>query len=877
MKPAAIFKIKTITGASYALFGLLIIFIIFSVVNTTWQSYRNSANLIGEKLSTSMVMADSILQYEVENFSTITGVVKESNLKFVEFMDWDRVTPLHIMLQSIAVKHDIDLLFLFDVNGKLLTTSSTEPVADGGGFTESLIADRTERIAIEPIRPEIRHRLLPNRRPSPAGRTVLALKSVVRLIHRVGNTYGYIVMIRVINDSYELINSMAEITGSGIVLYDSRQQLVISSFGDGDGEIPYPAKNVLLINDVDYIAKGKDIRVGVEEANGRLVVLLDKGPIVQHRNHGITNGFMIFAVTVVISAAFFSLLRRKVFSRIDLLERTLQKVSEGKGKVDVRLPISSDLSKSTSLDEVDRIYVNFNQMMDTLDHTYSQLEDARESAEVANSAKTNFLASASHEIRTPMNAILGFTELLKEQLSDEKQLKYVEHIGYSGKLLLSLIDDILDLSKIEVGKLELHYVALSISQIAKEIEVTFAQKTQQKGLIFQLDLDPSLPELVMVDEVRFRQILLNLVGNAIKFTETGWVSLHIKADEAAAGENYRDILIKVKDSGVGIAQDQWEAIFDFFHQHAGQSSKKYGGTGLGLAITKRLVEIMDGEISVTSTLKEGSTFSVTLHDVGLGKIEKFSFDDKAALEQFDFKGALILVVDDNEPNRAMIQGFLERQNVRLIEAENGREAVEMTRIYSPDLILMDLKMPIMDGYEATRIIKESVDLHEIPVVAITASIMKETAEIVEAGCEGFLSKPLQKAELLAELQRFLSWSEVGQVEGGALEENNEGILPSISLSPDCLASLPELVAIMEAELSAIERLEKVFVIGEIEVFAKRMQELGEQYQVEILEKWGDTLFQQADGLDIEALPMTLELYRILLNQLKSLADHPSLE
>ena len=247
------------------------------------------------------------------------------------------------------------------------------------------------------------------------------------------------------------------------------------------------------------------------------------------------------------------------------------------------------------------------------------LKLAKEAAEAAAKVKSEFLANMSHEIRTPLNAILGFTELLQRKITDEQHRAFLSTISSSGNSLLRLINDILDLSKIEAGKLELHYEAVNLHVVFNEIKQIFYWQVRDKGLEFHLDIAPDLPESLLLDEIRLRQVLLNLVGNAVKFTERGYIQLSVHKKYTKEDYSWLDLIVSVQDTGIGILEEHREQIFDAFKQRTGQDAAKYGGTGLGLAITKRLVEMMDGEISVESESGKGCTFFIRLKDVAVVK------------------------------------------------------------------------------------------------------------------------------------------------------------------------------------------------------------------------------------------------------------------
>ncbi|MBF0121013.1 MAG: response regulator [Desulfobacterales bacterium] len=365
-------------------------------------------------------------------------------------------------------------------------------------------------------------------------------------------------------------------------------------------------------------------------------------------------------------------------------------------------------------------------------------EREKEIAQASAKSKSEFLANMSHEIRTPMNAILGFTELLEGKINDPQNKQYLSAISSSGKTLLTLINDILDLSKIEAGKLELRYESVNPRSILNEIKQMFSRKVSEKGIEFLIDVDESLPQKMMLDEVRLRQILVNLTGNAIKFVDKGFVKLSLSRRSNDYGPNDSlELVFAVEDTGIGIPKDQQNLMFEAFEQQKGQSNAKYGGTGLGLAITKRLVEMMGGEIFVESEVGKGSTFNVILKNVAISsEADTINSKNNNITDSIKFEKASILIVDDVEYNRLLLKGFLNYPEIKLFEAENGRDALNYAKLHRPNIILMDMKMPVMDGYEATRLLKEDNDLKSIPVIAITASVMAENeAKITEAGCD----------------------------------------------------------------------------------------------------------------------------------------------
>ena len=377
--------------------------------------------------------------------------------------------------------------------------------------------------------------------------------------------------------------------------------------------------------------------------------------------------------------------------------------------------------------------------------------EAKEQAERASKAKSEFLANMSHEIRTPMTAILGFADLLNDaeyQADATRRRDAVRTIKDHGNALLGIINDILDLSKIEAGKMSVERIATDPVRIAREVCALLKIRAQAKGIALELDIAPDVPNSIASDPIRVRQILINLIGNAIKFTEEGSVRVAIRPDAS------NRLVIEVADTGIGLTPDQISGLFGAFAQADTSTTRKFGGTGLGLRISKSLAQMLGGDITVRSDFGKGCTFTASIGSESLAAEHPKTPPAAAHAHTPSLAGVRVLIAEDGPDNRRLIQHFLKKAGATACFVENGRDAV---RAIFPetaeqggnfDVVLMDMQMPIMDGYEATRELRRRGC--ELPIIALTAHAMNgDESKCLAAGCSRFASKPIQREALLA--------------------------------------------------------------------------------------------------------------------------------
>ncbi len=490
---------------------------------------------------------------------------------------------------------------------------------------------------------------------------------------------------------------------------------------------------------------------------------------------------------------------------------------------------------------------------------------AKESAEDANRMKSEFLANMSHEIRTPLNAIVGFSSILKEKTAGQKAYaEYLNNIIQSSKILLNLINDILDLSKVEAGRMVIDYQPVNLFSIIKDIKSVFLMKASEKGLAININIEDDIPGSLITDEKYLRQILFNLIGNAVKFTHKGSVDVKVNIIPKNIEGSKVDLNFIITDTGIGIPEHQLASIFEPFVQAIKKDRNLYGGTGLGLSITKRLVELLGGAITAESEADNGSVFSFSLFNVEIGSLrsDENKNNETNHLSRIRFKNPVLLLTEDVLSNRQIVKGYLESFNCTIIEAENGEECLTAIRKQRPDLILMDLQMPVMDGFTAINIIKSDNELKDIPIIVLTASGMKQQKDRIQIVAEDFLIKPIYKNDLLEKLIKYLPYEEIHEDKKKHAKqiENEHAVAEQIKLpakiKKEIIAEfLPHAIRLLEA-----------LNMDELQDFVKKLEKYNKEHSIDAISDFCSNLKDNISSFNIEKINANLKLFSKLFGK-----------
>lgn len=503
---------------------------------------------------------------------------------------------------------------------------------------------------------------------------------------------------------------------------------------------------------------------------------------------------------------------------------------------------------------------------------YIELQRDKESAERSDREKSQFLASMNHEIRTPLNAMLGFSDLLENEVSSERGRKFLLAIQTSGASLAELINDILDLSKIESGALEISLEPVNLREFARGVQLIFEEQAIHAGLEYGTAISEDCPPVVLMDGLRVRQILINFIGNAFKFTTHG--SIDVVITSTLGKESGYDLLFSVKDTGRGVPPEMQKIIFEPFKQ-ANKGDEMKGGTGLGLSISRELARLMGGRIALESTEGVGSDFQLILPGVSAASIDKTPSTSVSVKADFAaLPRSRILIVDDNPLNRDLIAGYLESSYHEISFAENGVEALEKMRASPPDLVLMDIRMPVMSGDRARAIMLEDEYLAGIPVIAVTASSLLKQERRLRRSFDGYIRKPFSRSTLFEEMRDVLAKHSPGQV----VLEVPPAIPPAIpnvavaGLKARESEKRKKRIEELQEKLRFIQgnqwnHLLRAMILSDIHSVSYELRELSVNYDAPELRVYADKMRSLADSFDLTGIEELLSQFERLIDKL----------
>ena len=553
---------------------------------------------------------------------------------------------------------------------------------------------------------------------------------------------------------------------------------IVSSEGFKLQKVAEDTLDNISVDQKKEVEGGIDFKVGARyplfspvdgnEKIGFLIVLQNKREIqIKARKHSMNQTFIMLLQLLTAGLLIAGVSRRIITRPVSKFAKTVGDMVPGSGE---RIPID----KTDTENEIGRLSRSVNGLLEAVETALNESVDARHRAEEATRSKSRFLANMSHEIRTPMNAIMGFSSLTLKTDLTAQQRDYITKIDLSSRALLAIINDILDFSKIEADKLALEHIGFQLDEVMDIMTSMVSLQAQRKLLKLNSTIDDEVPRSLMGDPLRLGQILVNLANNAVKFTETGRIDIRVTLTKKDDGDCR--IFFSISDTGIGMTDDEVCRLFEAFSQADTSVSRKFGGTGLGLSISKRLVEMMGGTISVSSQPGKGSTFSFELpFDIdrrvpeSLPRLNRFQFyhpeyassselpaEHQSISSQRGMNGVKILLVEDNRINQQVAMEILINAGAVVNLANNGREAVAAASEKPYDLILMDVQMPVMDGYEATALIRNNQKLREIPIIAMTAHAMSGAkTQCLEAGMDDYISKPIDNEVLINTIRRWI--------------------------------------------------------------------------------------------------------------------------
>lgn len=526
-------------------------------------------------------------------------------------------------------------------------------------------------------------------------------------------------------------------------------------------------------------------------------------------------------------------------------------------KKDKATPIQTHKNEKDLEAEVKRLKTELNQ-------TQKELQKANINAENALRVKSEFLANVSHEIRTPLNAILGFSQWLYENTPDKQHREYLTTILHSARNLLNLLNDILDLSKIESGKINIDIHPMNYQEVINDLKLVFQQKVDEKGLTMKITTDSTVPDFILMDELRFYQIIFNLVSNAIKFTSAGYIHISAQAEKTEKDDEV-NLIITIEDTGIGIKENQKKNIFENFTQQSGPNKNKHEGTGLGLAIVNGLLKKLNGSIEIKSKPGKGSVFTVKFCNVKIDRGDNSRVEVHKEGTNMKLAPCKIMIVDDIIYNILVLKQLINSEDVIYTEASDGTDALAKLKTEKPDLIFMDIRMPGLNGFDATEMIKQDKELKNIPVIAFTGSTMKDHNSRINNLFDGFLQKPVFKKDLEAVLKRFLKYSYVA-------EDNEQNVATDSQLffSKDCEKHLAKVLAECGNNFKPKwKKLKDSLIIFEIENFNEELKNMASKYACNVVTDYCTALENELVAFDIEHIQRKIKEFPQLIEKMES--------
>lgn len=730
------------------IFGVLLFLIVGNAIYSSYTWYHAEIERLNVEFDAKLDIAQAVLADEVSRVEHVRRTVQEQTLKYMELLDYDKLSAIRRLLQSSAVFHNIDLILLVDENNRVISNKAVlerpHPLylrlVNNGALATDII-DVSAFIFEEQLPGEEYHH-----------ENLMAIRSGMELKYDSGGTAGYIILLKLLCFNQELKERLADLTDAEVIIATPRHEIALSTIADLQSYHGLD-DNRLRAGGAEYFAREVVIRDRSGDVAGKLIVAMDDSFIATDILEQLAANLLPFIGTLVVALILLTILKRRVLDRVEKVVTLHQQVA--RGDLDARIDMR-DMGDGKP-DEVTNMIVHLNEMLDHIKKLYSELLEARHqaeedkhAAEAANRSKSAFLANMSHEIRTPLTAIMGFAEALTMEEDPGKRRVEIEAITRNGEHLLNVINEILDLSKIEVNKLEIEHIPVSLVRLIDDVTHVLRAGTENKGLRLDIDYEFPVPKTFTSDPTRLRQILLNLGNNAVKFTEKGSVTIGV-----SYRQQQHSVVFTVKDSGIGMTEEQALRVFGSFEQADSTVTRKYGGTGLGLHISARLARLLGGDITVESKLGIGSVFEVV---VDAGEVDAADLaHDLQGLQDHEVSGQVqvpeigrgeltghVLVAEDGRDNRHLIGLLLDSLGVAYEFAGNGREAIAMAQSGDYDMILMDVQMPVMSGDEATRILRSAG--YQKPIVALSANVMQEDIRIyIDAGCNDFLGKPIDRA------------------------------------------------------------------------------------------------------------------------------------